>query len=170
MNSFNERYISFSKPFIDGLNNVYSTMLSTDLTAGKPTLKKDHVPLGNVTSIMSMNGILKNGQEEKHFNGSFIISWTKESFLKSASAMMGEDYTEITEEIEDVAGEITNITMGNAKKVLAEEGYAIEMSIPTIILGEGRKIPAKDKNVISVTIPFDSPLGKVFMEINYLEG
>ena len=169
MNDFNQRYLNFAKPFVDALKEVYSTMLEAALEPGKPEIKKGRMSLGACTSIMTMNGYFEAEGESRRFKGTFILSWPEESYLKIAGAMLGETFTEINEEIEDVGGEITNITMGNAKKVLNPAGYKIEMSIPTIIIGKADKIPSPDEKVTTITIPFQGPLGEVNMELNYAD-
>ncbi len=58
--------------------------------------------------------------------------------------------------------------MGNAKKILAVEGYKIEMSIPTSIIGRGKKIK-NNSSVIGIVIPFNCEFGQLFMELTYSE-
>jgi chemotaxis protein CheX len=62
--------------------------------------------------------------------------------------------------------EIANITMGNAKKVLAEKGYLIEMSIPTSVSGKGHEIKAQEK-VVTITTPLDCDFGTFYIELSY---
>ncbi|MGK5088935.1 chemotaxis protein CheX [Bdellovibrionota bacterium FG-2] len=76
------------------------------------------------------------GVNSNSFGGTFAICFAKKAFIKILESMMGEPVPEITREHEDAATEIVNITFGEAKRVLNEKGYGLEMAIPTIIRGK----------------------------------
>lgn len=166
MNDFNKRYLEFCKPFIDAIKDVYSTMMSCEISPQKPQLKEGKKSYGDYSSIMGINGTYTGGNEEKKFKGSLVLSWPEDTYLKSASAMLMEEYTEFNDEISDVGMEICNITMGNAKKVLAEQGYLIEMSIPTSVSGKNHEIKAQDK-VVTITTPLENEFGTFYIELSY---
>ncbi|MGB0453240.1 MAG: chemotaxis protein CheX [Bacteriovoracaceae bacterium] len=163
---FNDRFLGFSKPFIDGVKEVYSTMMSTEIQNDKPEIKQNPTSKGFYSSIIGMNGVLEVDGNSKQFQGSMSITWEKEAYLKTAGQMLMEEYTEFNEEIQDAGAEIVNIVMGNAKKVLAEEGYKIEMSTPTVVTGEDHEL-GYQKCVITIATPFESELGKFWLEIGY---
>ncbi len=166
MNEFNKRYLDFCKPFIDAIKDVYSTMMSTELKPGGPKIKQGSVSHGEFSSIMGINGIYEGGGEKKGFRGSLTLSWPESVYLKSAGAMLMEEYAEYTDEIADVGMEICNITMGNAKKILSQEGYLIEMSIPTSVKGKDHEIKAQD-GVVTIATPLESELGTFWIELSY---
>lgn len=165
-NDFNKRYLEFCKPFIDAFREVYSTMLETELDTKAPYTKKEATSHGIYSAIMGINGVYEGTKEKKEFRGSLVITWTKEAYLNSAGKMLMEEYTEIDEEIKDVGMEICNITMGNAKKVLAPNGFKIKMSIPTSVTGEGHILKCEN-GVMTVVTPIESPLGQIVIELNY---
>lgn len=166
MNEEDQRYFEFCKPFIDAVKDLYSTMMSTEIKAGTPVFKTDTVPYGDITALMGINGVLDRDGTQKQFKGNMIISWPTESYIKTASAMMMEEYTELNDEIADVGMEISNITTGNAKKVLATQGYQIEMATPTTINGKDYSLRSAG-NTKTIHIPFDCDLGPFFIEMNY---
>ena len=166
MTEFNKRYLEFCKPFIDAIKDVYSTMMSTNLRPGTPSIKKGSISHGEFSSIMGINGIYENGNEKKGFRGSLTLSWPEQVYIKSAGAMLFEEFTEYSDEIADVGMEICNITMGNAKKVLCQEGYSIEMSIPTSVKGKDHEIKAQD-GVVTIATPLESELGTFYIELSY---
>ncbi|MCP4912050.1 MAG: hypothetical protein GY909_02935 [Oligoflexia bacterium] len=166
MSDFNKRYIDFCKPFIDAIKEVYSTMLSSEVTASDPQIKKDATSKGDYSAIMGINGVFKSDDGEKNFKGNLILSWPEETYIKSASAMLMEEYKEVTDEIADVGMEICNITMGNAKKVLCEKGYFIEMSTPTSVSGPKHKISVLE-GVTTIVTPLKSSHGEFYIELNY---
>lgn len=80
--------------------------------------------------------------------------------------MLMEEFSELSEEIADVGMEICNMTMGNAKKVLAQKGYNIEMSIPTCVKGKDHEISVQE-GVITIATPLVSKHGGFSVELNY---
>lgn len=166
MNEFNKRYLDFCKPFINAIKDVYSTMMSTEISHGAPSIKKSNQSSGDYSAIMGINGTYVNGDTKKGFKGALVLSWPEECYIKSAGAMLMEDFTEFCDEIADVGMEVCNITMGNAKKHLAEEGYLIEMSIPTSVKGKNHQFKAQD-GVVTIVTPLECSFGKLFIELNY---
>lgn len=163
-----ESYVKFSKPFIDALKDTFKVMLSTEITAHSPKLKTDNRARGEITAMIGMNGIVEKDGVAKDFNGLIALSFTKEVYLKVSSAMLMQEYTDYCEDIEDCGAEISNIVMGNAKKVLSTQGYKIGMSTPTRIKGKEHEIKYP-KNSVVIEILITSLLGEFSLDICYQE-
>jgi chemotaxis protein CheX len=164
-----ESYVKFSRPFIDALKETFKVMVSTDITPHSPRLKSDSKARGEITAMIGMNGVIeKNGQQLK-FNGLIALSFSKEVYLKIASAMMMQEFTDYHEDMEDTGAEIANIVMGNAKKVLAEQGYKIGMSTPTRIKGKDHEIKYPSNTVV-VETTISSDHGEFTFDICYQEA
>ena len=159
-------FITFSKPFINAARVVFETMVFTKIEPGKPSVKKDELSRGDVTSVMGITGTFNADGSNKEIRGMFILSWPYETYIKMANAMLMESFTEYSEEISDVGGEITNMIMGNAKRELREIGYCIDMSIPSMIGGANHSI-TYPSGVTKILIPIISAHGPFFMEICY---
>lgn len=169
MSDVNKNFIEFSKPFIDALKETFSLMMQTELTPRSPRMKDNSLTKGEFTSIIGMNGKLNQNGDTKDFKGLIGLSFDLEVYLKVASAMLMEAYTEYNEEISDTGAEIVNIIMGNAKKALAPKGYEIGMATPSTIRGKDVEIRyPKSTTVIETTI--DSELGSFVLEICYQEN
>lgn len=170
MEKFETRYLEFGKQFVDSVKDVFSTMLMVELTHGQPEIAESNISKGDLTGIMGMNGTYVGPDENLNieFKGSFFISWKLETYLGIASTMLGEDYTEMTEEIEDVGLEICNIAMGGAKQKLNPMGYKIEMAIPNSISGKDHMIKS-DKGAVTVIVPMTCELGEFYIGLNYKE-
>lgn len=166
MSDFKKRYLEFCRPFVESLKDVYKTMLQCELSHDPPRLKDGSLASGDYSAIMGINGRYEMGDVKKNFKGSLVISWPIDTYIKSASAMLMEDFSEYSEEIADVGLEICNITMGNAKKTLNQLGYFIDMSIPNSVYGAHHEIKSQ-KGVVTIITPFKSQLGNVFVELNY---
>ena len=159
-----KEYVQFLKPFFDAAKDVFTTMVHTPITIGKPYIKKDISPLGDVTALIGMSGHQEKGGEINDFQGQFCISFQEETYIKVASAMLMEEYTEFNEEIADVGSEICNIIVGNTKGGLVELGCKIEMAIPNMIRGKNHQISYPAEAMILV-VPVECNHGKLFMEI-----
>ncbi len=149
--------VNFINPFLLATVKVLETQASTKATQG-PIFKK--------TSKDQFNGDISGviGLISDAFSGSVVISFPKETFLKIMSRMLGEEVTSINKEIEDGAGELTNIIFGQAKVTLNEKGYGIKTAIPTVISGQGHSVTQMTDGP-RVVIPFETDVGKFFVEI-----
>lgn len=151
----------FIDPFLAATLHVLEVQAQVQAKAGKIFLKKSNEQL--VGDISGVIGVVSDA-----FNGSVVISFPEATFLKVMSGMLGEEITKMDKEIVDGAGEITNMIFGQAKVVLNEKGYGIKMAIPSVVTGKGHSLSAMTKGPV-VVVPFDSNVGKFFVEIGLSE-
>lgn len=151
----------FIDPFLTATLHVLEVQAQVQAKAGKIFLKKANEQL--VGDISGVIGVVSDA-----FNGSVVISFPEATFLKVMSGMLGEEITKMDKEIVDGAGEITNMIFGQAKVVLNEKGYGIKMAIPSVVTGKGHSLNAMTKGPV-VVVPFDSNVGKFFVEIGLSE-
>ena len=147
----------FINPFLNATLNVLKIQAGVEAKAGKIFLKKD-----SQKSMGSISGVI--GLVSDSFNGSVNITFPEDVFLKVVSGMLGEEYTELSQEITDAAGEITNMIFGQAKVILNEKGYGIKTAIPSVVSGKDHSLEALTKGPI-VVVPFESSKGSFFVEI-----
>ncbi|MBT4791922.1 MAG: chemotaxis protein CheX [Halobacteriovoraceae bacterium] len=163
-----KNFVSFSKPFIDALKDTFEMMVQTTLKAHSPKIKEGSVAKGDITAMIGMNGTVEKEGKEKEFKGLLAISWPEELYVKLASRMLFEEYTEYCDDISDSGAEICNIIMGNAKNGLSPLGYKIEMASPSTIRGKQHEIRYPPKTtVIEIIISCD--LGDFTLELCYQE-
>lgn len=164
-----ESYLKFSKPFIDALKDTFKVMMSTDITAHSPRMKTDNKAKGEITAMIGMTGTIERNGKIQDFNGLIALSFTKQAYLKISSTMLMQEFTDYHEDMEDTGSEIANIVMGNAKKVLATQGYQIGLSTPTSIKGVNHQIkyPA---NTVVIETSISCSLGDFAFDICYREG
>lgn len=167
--SDNDRFLKFSKPFIEATQNVFQTMMNTKIVVQKPQLKKEKNARGDLSSIMGINGKIVVDGVEKDFSGLIVMSYPKETYIKVASAILMEKFTEINDDNADAGAEINNMVTGNAKRFLAALGYKIEMSIPSTVLGIGHEIKYPSKTTV-IIFPVTSDLGTFFIELCYQDS
>ena len=96
------------------------------------------------------------------------ISFTREAMLGIASKMLGEEITELDDEIRNLAGEITNMVTGGAKRMLSEKGIEFDMATPVVVSGKNHTIHHKSKGPV-VIIALRAELGKAYIEFSFDE-
>lgn len=168
MATMTNNFIEFSKPFVEVSKNVFETMVFTKLETNKPTVKEGCTSKGDISAILGVSGVLSKDGVDKPYKGMLVISWPYETYIKIASAMLMEEYTEYCDEIADVGGEIANMVMGNAKRNLAEMGYSSNMAIPSLIEGPGHNLTYPSGTPV-ILIPINSAHGPFYMELCYSE-
>ncbi len=166
--SVTNNFIEFSKPFVEVSKNVFETMVFTKLETQKPQIKEGTTSQGDISAILGVTGKLKREDKEIPYRGMLVISWPYETYIKIASAMLMEEYTEYGPEIADVGSELANMIMGNAKRSLAEMGYTSDMAIPSIIEGPGHNLKYPNGTTV-ILIPINSAHGPFYMELCYTE-
>jgi chemotaxis protein CheX len=164
----NSQFVKFSKPFLDALKETYEMMVQTEIKPHTPTIKDTPQATGDITSMIGMNGVIEQDGETKDFKGLMAISWPEDVYIKLASRMLFEEYTEYNEEIADTGSEIANIVMGNAKNGLTPLGFKIDMASPSTVRGKSHEIKYPPKTtVIAITISCD--VGDFTIELCYQE-
>lgn len=148
---------NFINPFLSATLNVLKVQAEISAEAGKIYLKKTgEEMIGDVSGVI---GIISNT-----FNGSVSITFPEGTFLKIMSAMLGEEYTVLDQELVDGAGEISNMIFGQAKIQLNERGYGIKMALPQVIAGKNHRLTSLSKGP-TVVVPFTSTAGNFFVEV-----
>ena len=163
-----KRFIEFSKPFVEASKTVFETMIFSKIDPGKPSIKKDIISRGDVSAVLGISGTFDNSGKTSNVKGMLVLSWPYETYIKMASAMLMEEYTEYNEAIADVGAEISNMIMGNAKRDLREMGYALDMAIPSMIGGKDHTISYPAGTTV-VIIPVQSAHGTFYLELCYAD-
>jgi chemotaxis protein CheX len=150
--------VNFINPFLTGTITALKIQAGINATPGKIFKQEDKsAPFsGDISGVI--------GLVSEAFNGSVVISFPEKTFLNIISKMLGETYTEITKDISDGAGELTNIIFGQAKVILNEKGYALKTAIPSVITGKNHKVMSLSSGP-RVIVPFTSDAGDFCVEI-----
>lgn len=123
---------AFIEPFITATLKVLEVTCKTIAEKEAAFVRKDDQISGDISAII--------GMVSDRYKGSMGISFEKACFLHVVSQMLGEKYTELTEEIKDAAGEICNQVFGMAKTQLNSAGHRLQPAIPAVIAGDNHTI------------------------------
>ena len=137
-------------------------MAFVESTAKKPFLKEagDFKGCGEVSAVIELDGTTPDGEEIK---GSLAVSFQKSCILNVAQQLFGEEYTEINDEVKDIAGEIMNMICGEARRGFAKLGQQFKAGIPIIAIGEGHEIAHFVEGRV-ILIPFETGSGEYYVE------
>lgn len=152
--------VEFINPFIEATCNVLSTMAMITPKIGKPFLQKDEASKGDLTGVIGMAG--------RKLTGSMALVFPAECAQAIAGNMLGETYTDLTQDVVDCVGELTNIISGGARGKLGEQGLAFEMALPSMIKGAGHKVYHKARAHVLV-VPFEIPQGTFYLEACFIK-
>lgn len=149
--------VDFVNPFLQATMHALKVQAQTQSTPGKMYLKKKSDKYsGDISGVI--------GLVSETFNGAIVISFPEKTFLAVISKMIGEEVKEISKEVADGAGELTNIIFGQAKVILNEKGYGIKTAIPSVVTGKDHSV-ANLTDGPAVVVPFESDAGPFFIEI-----
>ncbi len=146
------------RPFLEATLNVLSTMAFVEAKPGSPFLKKGLEPAGDVSGIIGMAGA--------DVSGSMALIFPEKVILKIVSSMLGEEFTEISPDVMDCVGELTNIISGGARAGLAKLDLRFEMATPTMIQGSAHLVEHKSSAPV-ICIPFEMDEGIFYIEATF---
>lgn len=148
--------MEFAKVLMQGTQKVFGVMGDAfgEIQMGKPYILKDDI-LSNEISIRGKI-IIKT----EFFSGSFFISFPEKTYLNIYEKYTGEKHSKLSNDNSDFAGELANMIYGQAKAIVGEQGYNLEMVIP--ISDESDKLVSR--NPIYV-VPYECSAGKFYIKL-----
>jgi len=134
-------------PVIVAVKHVFKAMLDIDLEHGSPFVKNDKKSTGDVTGIMGLTGT------EGHQRGVISFSSSRQGALAIYERLMHEGLTEVTPDVVDGIGELTNIISGRARYELEKEHVVLYAHVPLVLVGKKAEVNFITRTPI-VSIPF----------------
>jgi len=141
------------KPFIQSIQNVFSTMMQLQLEVGDPIVKQDDEPSFDVSGIIGMSGDVV---------GSVVLSFPQETAERVVALFTGMPQEEIGEALPDAVGELVNMISGGAKGHYQDRKVSI--SCPSVVIGANHKV-ARPRDVPCIMIPCDTDCGSLALEV-----
>lgn len=147
--------VNYINPFINASIEVVKTFSGVQCTPGKPTVRAKPVVGGDIKGFIGLNGYGISGYFIIGFPRTFLNNTLEHLFKGQASA---ED-----EELDDLAGELTNMITGSAKGELSKRGFFFDVAVPRISHGMP-EIPEDLKDCPVIIVPFETQAGRFFIE------
>jgi chemotaxis protein CheX len=151
--------VAFINPFIEA--TLRSLEMMASITAEKTGLsvKEDLITTYDISAIIGLTGDTA---------GSIILSFPKNVACRIASNMLMEEMRELNQNVEDAVGEIGNIVVGDARRILIQDGFSLSISVPTVVVGKGHKI-SRSGDVPCIAIPFHTKFGEFEVNVGLKE-
>lgn len=140
-------------PFIQSIQNVFSTMLQLQVDVQEPKVKADSLSAFDVSGIIGLSGDVV---------GSVVLSFPTGTAERIVSLFTGMELDSDSDDFADAVGELVNMVSGGAKGMFSDR--AVSISCPSVVLGADHKI-ACPKDVPCIVIPCDTDCGELAIEI-----
>jgi|GEM_PF-2362644 len=158
--------------FVKAVRKTMEVQFGTKIEVGQPFKKSREnrfsFDVGSIIGVIDI-GATDASVKNEHFSGFFGMYYEGKTFLNLMNLLLGGDFTELSDEIQDGASEITNICFGVAKQVLNEQGHQIRMALPTLIRGSGIQSSSGPNDQTTIAIPLHTDHGKFWIEFGYKE-
>jgi chemotaxis protein CheX len=141
--------------FIAAAQNVFSSMVNTDVSLGRVQLNTSHVTPHDISGIIGLSGDVV---------GCVVVSFPMETALAAYEAFAGEPTEPMNPNFFDAIGELTNMIAGAAKAQL--DGLSISIGLPTVIMGKQHCISAP-QDVPFISVPCHCRLGNFSIEVAF---
>jgi chemotaxis protein CheX len=117
------------EPFITAAAQTIQMMSSLNVSVlSREDSQTDIAWQGILSGVIGFTG--------EKLNGCLVLRFDRPSILSIVSGMFMEEIPEVTSEVVDAVGELTNIVLGNAKGGLHDLGYELGMAQPIVVQGD----------------------------------
>ncbi len=150
--------IEHMQPFVQETINTFEVMLGVKPEARDLETKESTDSTYDISAIIGITG---SGA------GGIVLSFPEDVACKVVSRMLGEELTELNQDVSDGIGELVNIITGNAKRGLVKHGFDdLSLSLPNVVIGKHRTVwRSKDMPCLMKRF-FSSDLGPFCVEVN----
>jgi chemotaxis protein CheX len=150
--------VQHMQPFVDETINTCEVMLGIKPETKELETKDSTDGTYDISAIIGISG---SGA------GGVVMSFPEDVACKLVSKMLGEELTELDQDVCDGIGELVNIITGNAKRGLVKFGYEnLSLSLPNVVVGKHRTVwRSKDMPCLMKRF-FSSDLGSFSIELN----
>lgn len=111
--------------FCNGLKETLNTMATVEVVFGKSSIATEWITEDIISGCIDF--------ETAQFRGSIFLHLSNEALIKLYNQMMSENNTELSSEIIESIGEISNIAYGVAKGKLDPLQMQFSMSLPKLV-------------------------------------
>lgn len=144
---------------LESLLTIFSTMVGVKIQPGIPVPKADKASMGEVSGLI--------GMQAEGVNGSIALCLTLPTIREISRSLLGQEINSVNTEAMDLAGELTNMLVGGAKRILSEKGHDFDMQIPKLQMGPGHEIMHHFPGQ-TVLLPVKIKQDEFYLELNFV--
>jgi len=158
--------VKYINPFIDSINDLFSTMLNARAKRGEIGVAKGSGGSGvgggkDVTALIGLSGSVR---------GMVALSFPMPTALMIACRLLGNETKVVDGAVADAVAECVNIVAGAAKaKLSREDEVPIDLSLPTVIRGSSYNVEYPSKS-LWLEVPFTSTLGSFSIRVTLADN
>ena len=145
-------------PFVNSIQNVFSTMFQLPVEIGDPRIKSDRKATHDVSGIIGVSGEMV---------GTIVLSMSSAAAQSIVTLFTGTEFSVESDDFADAVGELVNMISGNAKAEFQRKGVSI--TCPSVVIGENHTI-AVQSGTPCVLIPCTTDCGEVVLEVAIREA
>lgn len=146
--------VEFVNPFIKAATEVLDAELGADSQRGNLRLEKSSVTSDEITAMVGVTG---------NVSGLVLYSMSQDTALGIVSRMLGQEVSEFDALAQSGIGELGNVITGRAGVLLAEAGYASNITPPALVIGKGTMITTLDLN--RLVFPLHTEVGGLEVQV-----
>jgi chemotaxis protein CheX len=144
---------------LESMFTIFATMVGQKIRPGVPEPKQDNIAKGAVSGLI--------GMKAEGACGSIALSLTPPTIREISRSLLGHEIVSIDKEAVDLVGELTNMLVGGAKRILSEKGHDFDMQTPQLLLGEGHEIVHHYPGQ-TVLLPIQIAQEEFYIELNFV--
>jgi chemotaxis protein CheX len=145
------------QPFINAADAVLAESLQCNTQVGDVSMEEQAYRRKGVAALVEVNGDIE---------GRVIFDIDPPTAAKVASALAGTEVPETDTMVSETVCELANLVIGNAVTSLNDQGFRFKIHPPEVHTSpEGLK---GSEDVEALVLNFETPAGKVFMNIAML--
>ncbi|MGD9824140.1 chemotaxis protein CheX [Desulfobacter sp.] len=151
--------VKYINPFITASIDVFSTFSGIESKPGRPTIRTSPLIGEDINGFISLNG--------HGISGYFIINFSQPFLTHILSTIFDSSQASLNE-LQDLAGELTNMITGSAKAKLSKRGFFFDVAVPQI----SQAVPPIPKGLRGkpiIVVPFNTKFGKFQIQASLLE-
>jgi chemotaxis protein CheX len=147
--------VGLVNPFLSATTDILTKVASITFTAQKPFLKTGPAENIGVFGVVTLKG---------DHTGTAAIGFSNPCILGVVSKMLGEEVTELSDDVRDATGEITNMITGLATQLYEKKGLSIKASLDQVIPGNSPSIPHLPELPV-LSVPIQTDMGDIVVEM-----
>ncbi|WP_319561744.1 chemotaxis protein CheX [Marispirochaeta sp.] len=145
--------VEYINPFVESAFNILREVLNAEITRGDLYLKSASQPVLGVAAIVGLAGDVE---------GRVLFDMSRPTAIAIASAMNGEELSELDDLGKATITELANMITAQAVTKLHDLGFKFDLTPPAIFTGDNMEVT--DTEVEALIVPINLEQGKI--EIN----
>lgn len=144
---------------MDSLFSIFATMVKMKIRPGIPEPKPGNAARGEVSALIGMNA--------EGACGSVALSLPLPAIRAISRNLLGHEIGDGGYDAADLAGELVNMLVGGAKRILSEKGHDFDMQTPQLLMGDGHEI-VHHHDGQTVLLPVGIGPDEFYIELNFV--